>query len=103
MKHIILGIFLSVPLFSTAVFANEVIQFRSPMDKVNYAIGVETVRNFKNQGVKIDLEQVIKGMKDALANQTTIPDKDLRQIMTAFQTELRQRKSKVKSETPIQK
>lgn len=103
MKHIVMSLFLSVPLFSSTVFANEAIQFRSPMDKVNYAIGVETVRNFKNQGVEINLEQIIKGMKDALANQTTIPDKDLRQIMTAFQTELRQRKSKIKTETPIQK
>jgi FKBP-type peptidyl-prolyl cis-trans isomerase len=63
------------------------------MDKVNYGIGVEVIRNYKNQGTEIDLDQVIKGMKDGLSGQTLIPEKELRKIMTAFQTELRQRKS----------
>ena len=83
--------------------AEETQNFRSPMDKVNYGIGVEVIRNFKNQGVQIDIDQVIKGMKDGLSGQTVIPDKELRRIMTDFQTELRQRKSRSRTEIPVNK
>lgn len=78
--------------------AEELQTFRSPMDKVNYGIGVETIRNFRNQGVEIDLELVIKGMKDGLSGNLLVPEKELRAVMTAFQTELRQMKTKIRPE-----
>jgi UDP-GlcNAc:undecaprenyl-phosphate/decaprenyl-phosphate GlcNAc-1-phosphate transferase len=90
-------------LVSTQVGAEQLQTFRSPMDKVNYGIGVEVIRNFKNQGVEIDLDMVIKGMKDGLSGNIAIPEKDLRQIMTAFQTELRQKRSKNKTDSPSNK
>jgi FKBP-type peptidyl-prolyl cis-trans isomerase len=67
--------------------------FRSDMDKVNYGIGVDVVRNFQSQGVKINLDLLIQGLKDGLSGKVTISDKELRKIMTGFQTELRQRQS----------
>ena len=79
--------------------AEELQSFRSPMDKVNYGIGVEVIRNYKNMGVEIDLDTVIKGMKDGLSGQTAIPEKELRRIMTDFQTELRQRKARNRIES----
>ena len=79
--------------------AEELQTFRSPMDKVNYGIGVEVIRNYKNMGVEIDLDTVIKGMKDGLSGQTVIPEKELRRIMTDFQTELRQRKARNRIES----
>ena len=77
--------------------------FRSPMDKVNYGIGVEVIRNYKNQGMEIDLDTVIKGMKDGLSGHIAIPEKELRRIMTDFQTELRQKRAKSKAELPLNK
>lgn len=76
--------------------AEESGMFRSPMDKVNYGIGLEVVRNFKNQGIDVDLDMVIKGMKDGVSGNSLIPDKELRKIMTAFQTELRQKQATAK-------
>lgn len=74
--------------------------FRSPMDKVNYGIGVEVIRNYKSQGVEIDLDMVIKGMKDGLSGKIVVPEKELRRTMTDFQTELRQKRSRSRGELP---
>ncbi len=90
-------------LIASIAWTEEPQTFRSPMDKVNYAIGVEVIRNFKNQGMEIDLEMVIKGMKDGLSGHTDIPEKELRRILTSFQTELRQRTSRNRTELPSNK
>jgi hypothetical protein len=80
------------------VSAEEIQKFRSPMEEVNYGIGVEVIRNYKNLGIDIDLEMVIKGMKDGLSGKTLIPEKELRRIMTTFQTEIRQKNSRSRVE-----
>ena len=84
---------LLVGIMFTQVHAEDKHVFRSQMDKINYGIGVEVVRNFKNQGMEVDLELVIKGMKDGLAGKNEIPEKEFRKMMTAFQTELRQKQA----------
>ena len=38
---------------------------KTEREKVNYAIGVNLIGNIKRQGVEIDLDLVMKGMKDA--------------------------------------
>ncbi len=63
-------------------------------EKVSYAIGVETVRNFKNKGVDFDLDMVLKGMKDGLAGTgTLISEKELRSVLISVQSELRRKQS----------
>jgi hypothetical protein len=94
--------------FTTAVTtfeanAEEPQKFRSPMEEVNYGIGVEVIRNYKNLGIDIDLEMVIKGMKDGLSGKTLIPDKELRRIMTTFQTEIRQKNFRNRVDTNTNK
>lgn len=77
--------------------AEETQVFKSPMDKVNYGIGVEVARNFKNQGIEVDLDMVIKGLKDGLSGEKLlISEKELRKTMTAFQSELRQKQAVTK-------
>lgn len=90
-------------LVVTQAGADELQVFRSPMDKVNYGIGVEVIRNFKNQGMEIDLDMVIKGMKDGLSGKLLVPEKELRKTMTDFQTELRQKKTRSRAESPSNK
>lgn len=80
-------------LLAAQVCAEENQTFRSPMDKVNYGIGVEVIRNFKNQGMDVDLDMVVKGMKGGLSGNVLISEKELRKMMTAFQTELRQKQA----------
>lgn len=80
-------------LMAAQAAAEDLQVFRSPMDKVNYGIGVEVVRNFKNQGIEFDLDMVIKGMKDGLSGKLLVSEKELRKTMSEFQTELRQKQS----------
>ena len=84
---------MGIGLLAAQVHAEEQQVFRSPMDQVNYGIGVEVVRNFKNQGIEVDLDMVIKGMKDGLSGKILVSEKELRKTMTAFQTELRQKQA----------
>jgi FKBP-type peptidyl-prolyl cis-trans isomerase len=84
---------MGIGLLPAQVHAEEQQVFRSPMDQVNYGIGVEVVRNFKNQGIEVDLDMVIKGMKDGLSGKILVSEKELRKTITAFQTELRQKQA----------
>ncbi len=66
----------------------------SPMDKLNYGIGVETARNLKNQGVDVNLDLLIQGLKDGLSGKPLlVPDKELRGAIVSFQSELRRRQA----------
>ncbi len=61
-------------------------------EKVSYGIGVDMARNFKRQGIDVDVDLVIKGLKDGLSGEKLlVPEEELRTILLAFQHELRRR------------
>ncbi len=67
-------------------------ELKSEKDKINYGIGVGVARNFQRQGINVDLDLVIKGMKDVLAGaKLAMTEEDLDKTMTAFQTEAQRR------------
>ncbi len=93
-------------LFSTAVLASLIMaghsvsaeqKLKTPQDKINYSIGVSTIRNFKQyrNGNEINLKLLIQGMKDELSGKPLLmSEKELRAAITAVQTEIiQQRKS----------
>lgn len=82
--------FLAVPAFS-----GEQPVLKTPKDKINYSIGVSTIRNFRQYGTgnDMDLDMIVKGMKDELAEKPLLmSEKELRAVLTAVQTEIIQRK-----------
>jgi FKBP-type peptidyl-prolyl cis-trans isomerase len=86
---------MGIVLIASQVIAEEVVSLKTPKDKVNYSIGVSTIRNFKQyrSGSDIDLDKVIKGMKDELAGEKLlISEKELRAALTAVQAEIMQKK-----------
>jgi FKBP-type peptidyl-prolyl cis-trans isomerase len=87
------GMIICIFLFlASQSFAADTVTLRTEKDKVNYGIGVVTVRNFKQQGIEIDLDMVIQGMRDALANGSLLlNEEDLRATMMAVQTDIRQK------------
>lgn len=91
--------FTCITFMSQVVNAAELQAFKSPIDKVNYGIGVEVVRNFKSQGIEVDLDLVIKGMKDGLSGTVQLPEKELRRLMSDFQSELRRKQAAVRKIT----
>lgn len=83
---------LGVSLLAAHAGAEETPVLKTPMDKVNYGIGVEVVRNFKYQAIDFDIDLVIKGMRDAASGGALLlPEKELRKLMQDYQAELRRK------------
>jgi len=81
----------------TAADAEDAALLRTPKDKINYGIGVEIARNYRNLGVELDPELVLRGMKDAaVGGQLLIPEKELRNILITVQSELRRKQAVAK-------
>jgi FKBP-type peptidyl-prolyl cis-trans isomerase len=84
---VLLGIVLLVP---PQVFAGEPVVLKTQKDHVSYSIGVSVIRNFKHQGLEIDLDVVMQGMKDALGDRKLLlTDEELRSTLTSVQTDIR--------------
>jgi len=94
-------IVLALILAASLAFAGEQ-PLKTQQDKINYSIGVSTIRNFKQYGTgkEINLEMLIRGMKDELSGkQLLMSEKELRSALTAVQTEIMQRKRTARSAT----
>ena len=78
------------------VDAEEAPQLKTQKDKISYVIGVDVARNFKRLGVDIDMDVLIKGLKDGMAGEKTLmSEDDLRVTMTAYLEELRQKQAAI--------
>ena len=76
----------------TAQCAQETAELKTEKDKVNYGIGVSIGKSFKQQGMEVDIDLVMKGLKDELTGKKLLlSDDDLRKTMTAYQHELREK------------
>ena len=74
----------------TAQCAQEPTDLKTEQDKVNYGIGVSVAKNFKQQGMEVDVNLVVKGLKDELTGKKLLMSEDeLRKTMTAYQQEMR--------------
>jgi FKBP-type peptidyl-prolyl cis-trans isomerase FklB len=90
-------------LAGTLASAGEPRALTSDRDKVNYGIGVSVIRNFQQQGMEIDLDMVIQGMKDALpGGKLQMSEGDLRKIMLTYQTELRQKQARARQNALVE-
>jgi FKBP-type peptidyl-prolyl cis-trans isomerase len=70
----------------------ETLQLKTQKDKISYGIGVDVARNFKRMGVDIDMDVLVKGLKDGTADQKLLmTEDDLRSTMTAYLEDLRQK------------
>ena len=59
-------------------------------EKVSYGIGTSIGKNLKGDGLDVDLDLLMKGIKDALAgSKPLVSDAELREAMAAFQKEMR--------------
>ena len=76
----------------TAQCAQEPTELKTEKDKVNYGIGVSIGKSFKQQGMEVNVDLMVKGLKDELAGKKLlVSDDELRKSMTAYQHELRQK------------
>lgn len=86
-------------VFLTAVPAHAADALSTPKERISYAIGVNLVGNLKQQEVDMDLELVVKGMRDALAGgKLLMSDEELRKYISFYQHDVRRKTAKSKGE-----
>jgi FKBP-type peptidyl-prolyl cis-trans isomerase len=67
-------------------------------DKVSYGIGVGVARTLKNQGIDVNTDQLMKGLRDALSGQKlAMSDDDLNNTMSALQQEVNQKQQQARA------
>jgi UDP-GlcNAc:undecaprenyl-phosphate/decaprenyl-phosphate GlcNAc-1-phosphate transferase len=78
-------------------WAQESSELKTQQDKINYGIGVGVARNFKAQGLSVDLELVIRGMRDTLSGAMLLmTEEELAKTMYAFQQEVQQKQAQAR-------
>ena len=82
---VVLGmVFLAGPLN-----AQESQVLKSEKEKVSYSMGMEIANNLKKQSFDLDVDLLMKGMKDALSGgKTLMTDREAREALTVFQKEM---------------
>ena len=80
---IIAGVVLLVSLAN----AGETPVLKTQKDKLSYATGVDMVRSFQRQGVEVDRELFLKGVKDGLSGEPLLmSENDLLIALKEFRT-----------------
>jgi len=65
-------------------------ELKETKQKVSYSMGANIGNSWKRQDIEVDLEAVIRGLRDALDGKPlALSDQEMRKVMTAFQTEMR--------------
>ena len=91
-QHVFFPLAIAATLLTSAAFADDAADtLKSEKDRISYTVGVETARNFKKQGFEFDPQLFQRGMQDGSSGQKTlIPEKEMRKVLTAFQSQVRQ-------------
>jgi FKBP-type peptidyl-prolyl cis-trans isomerase len=80
------------------VGAQEVWVLKTQKDKVSYSFGVEVVKNLKRQGIEVDTDLLLKGIRDALSGENLLmTDDEIRKTLVTFQAEVKQKRNKARA------
>lgn len=89
MKNLVTVVLLLVLCGLPAAAQEQSQAFANPKDKTSYAIGADIGNSFKRQGLDLNPEFVIKGLRDALGTgPALLTDKEIKDAIMAFRTEL---------------
>jgi FKBP-type peptidyl-prolyl cis-trans isomerase len=85
---------LGILLFAAQASTAEPSTLKTPKDKVDYAIGVDIARNFQKMGVEVNLDVMVKGLKDGFAGKKILmSDDEIRQTLSEYQTQTKIKRS----------
>ncbi|HET7831615.1 MAG TPA: FKBP-type peptidyl-prolyl cis-trans isomerase [Gallionella sp.] len=89
MKRIGMAVW-AVGMLATQANAAEMPVLKTDKEKLSYVIGVSTGRNFKKAGTDVDLDLMMKGIKDGMAGEKLpVTEKELRKVMNGYQSDVR--------------
>ena len=81
--------FLAFYMVMNQVHAEDSQVLKTPKDKVSYIIGIDIGKAFKKQGLDIDSELLLKGIKDSLAgDKFLLSEQEIREIMAGLQQKM---------------
>lgn len=74
------------------VQAQDSAELKTQKEKLSYALGMNVGSNFKREGIEVDLDVFIRGLKDTLSGSSRLlADDEARTLITNLQQELRQK------------
>ncbi|MFN2507402.1 MAG: FKBP-type peptidyl-prolyl cis-trans isomerase [Chthoniobacterales bacterium] len=80
-----LCIFFAAVLVASAAFSQEKGQLKDEKDKVSYSIGLDIGNTFKKQGMDINPDVLLAGMRDALTGkQPLLTEEQMKETLTAY-------------------
>lgn len=98
MRNMIAIAMLVVAIAPGALAQDATQTFANQQDKVSYAVGADIANSFKRQGVDLNVEYLVRGLRDVLTGgKSALTEQEIRETLQAYQTELRakmQEKSK---------
>lgn len=63
-------------------------EFKDLKSKVSYGLGLNMGKGFKKQGIELDPELILKGLRDGLGGKGLLTDEEIAQTMQAFTQQL---------------
>jgi peptidyl-prolyl cis-trans isomerase B (cyclophilin B) len=85
----ICGVLMAVLPAGLACAATDASDFKTDIDKVSYIIGTQLVGNLKQQGVDVNVELLIRGIREAvLGVKSPFTEEEQNQIMLEFQKKM---------------
>lgn len=82
-------LFLGMTLIATPCLAAKGIEIKSQEEKINYSVGYQIGSDFKNQGVALKSEALVKGIEDALTDEKAmISEEDMHATLIALKKKI---------------
>ncbi|HEU4385000.1 MAG TPA: FKBP-type peptidyl-prolyl cis-trans isomerase [Anaeromyxobacteraceae bacterium] len=89
-----------VALLSGQAGAGDDPVLKTEQEKLSYAMGVGMAQGLKRQGVEVDGDLLTRGLRDGLSGRKLLlTDDELRQTMTAFQVDQKQKQAQQSAKT----
>jgi len=85
---------LGVALLASRAGAEETAVLKTQKEKVSYGIGVDLAKSFRSQGIEVDPDLLVRGLKDGLSGgKLLISETDLRKVLAEFRAEFMQKRA----------
>jgi FKBP-type peptidyl-prolyl cis-trans isomerase len=83
-----------IVLFAGAAWAEEAAVLKTQKDKVSYGIGMNIGKSLKKDAVDVDVDLLVKGLKDNLSDgKTLLSEEEYRATLTALQKEMMEKQA----------
>ncbi len=74
----------------------------APKDKVSYTIGVSIGKDFKQNGIEVDMETLMRGVRDGRgAGEPALTEEEMGKVMQEFQSEMQAKMMKAQQEEGV--